>query len=143
MMIDDGVLYKGFPRSVWIGAWVGGWTFVGQHIIFSFLMFSLTLWSLALFYLLPLISMIVLLAVAHQGIKATTPVVGTEPKGSWGIGWLVFCGFLCYQSWLWGVQSFFKQAVNLTPHCIYAPKGLYVNPDSGEVRKAATTPATI
>lgn len=131
-MRGEGSLYKGYPREFWIGAYVGGITFLCQHAIFSFLMFSLTLWSIAIFYAIPMIMTITLICFARQGIKSTAPV-GTEPKGSWGVPRLFFCGILVYQSFLWGVQSIFKQAVDLTPCCTFAPNGLQVNPDTNEV----------
>jgi hypothetical protein len=61
---------------------------------------------------------------AKKGINATMPKT-PEEKGSWNSSWLIFAGFIIYQSYLWGVQSLFKQAIGLTPECVYDPQPPY------------------
>jgi len=114
------LLHNGYPREVWIGTYVGGITFICQHLIFSFLMFSATIWTIVIFYAIPIPILIWIIHRARKAIIATEPTM-PELKGSWNLLWLIFCGFLVYQSYLWGVQSIVKQAIGLTPTCYYKP----------------------
>jgi hypothetical protein len=80
------------------------------------------------FYILPTLFLIWIIYIAKKGIDATTPK-SPEVKGSWNVSWLIFSGFIIYQSYLWGVQSLFKQAIGLTPKCDYDPQSPYADDD--------------
>lgn len=111
--------YRGYDRSVWIGFYVGTLTFIVCNNIFTFLLFGfvtypalgIVVWIIDLFILLPAF------LEARKGLAATEPSV-PELKGSWNVSQLVLLSFLLFQGVLWGMQSLFKQAADMSPKCI-------------------------
>jgi len=116
---SNGLTYRGFDRSVWIGCYVGVITFFVCNNIFTFLLFGfltypaigIVVWIIDLFILLPIF------LEARKGLAATEPSE-PEPKGSWNTLYLVFLSFILFQGLLWGLQSLFKQIAYMSPRCI-------------------------
>ena len=120
----------GYPYSVWNGIYIGGITVICQHLIFSFLMFSTTIWSIVVFYVLPIP---ILIYYIHKARITRNSFQKVDSSRSNDTLWFIWSGFLVYQSALWGIQSIFKQAIGLSPKCDYSPAAPY-NDDSTDAR---------
>jgi hypothetical protein len=112
--------YYGYPRSVWIGLYVGSIVWFVNNNIFTFLILG--------FITYPAIGVIPLFMdffviipaffLSRKGLAATLdPTAPPEPPGSWNVPWLILYSFLFYQGLLWSLDSYIKIAALMEPLC--------------------------
>lgn len=118
-LLSNGKLYYGYPRSVWIGTYVGSITFFILNNIFTFLMTGFATYPAVgiIPILIDVLFIIPAFFLARKGLQETADESHPDPPGSWNVWMLIAYSAMFYMGLLWGLQSWFKQAMWTTPRC--------------------------
>jgi hypothetical protein len=116
-----GLLYHGYPRSVWVGLYVGSIVnFICNNIFTVLILGFITYPAVGVIpVVLDVFVLIPAFIIARRGLAATEIVSDPDPAGSWNIGWLILYSFLINQGILWTLDSYIKLAALLEPVCAH------------------------
>jgi hypothetical protein len=112
--------YLGFPRRVFVGAYIASITIFFLNNVFTVLLFgpSTTVGLVAFFYgfIVDVVVLLPMFYLGYRGLQETKPEE-PEAKGSWNVYRLTFLSTVFYFGYLWAIQSYYKYGLKISPVC--------------------------